>query len=63
MAIRAEANLGVQNFQFIDRATGVCGAFGCNLLPVADPQIELLMKVFEEETYKKALEERRKTRL
>ncbi|KAK8131453.1 beta-lactamase family protein [Apiospora sp. TS-2023a] len=48
---------------FIDRATGVCGAFGCNLLPVADPQIELLMKVFEEEIYKKASEERRKTRL
>ncbi|KAK7975682.1 S-adenosyl-L-methionine-dependent methyltransferase [Apiospora arundinis] len=48
---------------FIDRVTGVCGVFGCNLLPAADPQIEVLMKGFEEEIYKKAAEERPKTHL
>ncbi|KAK8098231.1 beta-lactamase/transpeptidase-like protein [Apiospora kogelbergensis] len=48
---------------FIDRATGVCGVFGSNLLPSADPQIEVLMTGFEEEIYKKAAKERPKTHL
>ncbi|KAI1875352.1 hypothetical protein JX265_004410 [Neoarthrinium moseri] len=36
---------------FLDRTAGVCGVFGTQLLPPADPQIEELIKAFEEGVY------------
>ncbi|KAK6069066.1 beta-lactamase [Seiridium cupressi] len=36
---------------FVDRVAGVCGVFGSQLLPSADPEIEILMKAFEEAVY------------
>lgn len=36
---------------FIDRIAGVCGVFGCQLLPTKDEKIEGLTQVFEEGVY------------
>ncbi|ORY59601.1 beta-lactamase [Pseudomassariella vexata] len=41
-------------FWFIDRASGLCGVFGCQLLPPADVEIEQLIKAFEEEVHRRA---------
>ncbi|KAK3344201.1 beta-lactamase/transpeptidase-like protein [Lasiosphaeria hispida] len=38
---------------FIDRAAGVCGIFGTQILVPADPQVEPLLKEFEDEIYAK----------
>jgi hypothetical protein len=38
--------------KFIDREAGVCGAFGTQVLPVADPLVRPLHEKFEEEVYK-----------
>ncbi|KAL6414558.1 beta-lactamase [Ilyonectria robusta] len=39
-------------FWFIDRDAGVCGVFGTQVLPPADPQVQPLIKAFEEEVYR-----------
>ncbi|KAF3018128.1 hypothetical protein E8E14_008958 [Neopestalotiopsis sp. 37M] len=36
---------------FIDRTAGVCGVFGCQLLPTKDEKIEALIQTFEEGVY------------
>ncbi|KAI1388238.1 beta-lactamase family protein [Hypoxylon trugodes] len=41
-------------FWFIDRAAGVCGVFGIQLLPIFDPPTEDLIAAFEKEVYQKA---------
>ncbi|GFG12706.1 esterase EstB [Aspergillus udagawae] len=38
-------------FWFIDRARGVCGVVGMQLLPAADPTTQKLVKLFEEGLY------------
>ncbi|KAI0008430.1 beta-lactamase/transpeptidase-like protein [Xylariaceae sp. FL0662B] len=39
---------------FIDRAAGVCGCFGTQVLPASDDRIRPLFKAFEEDVYWKA---------
>ncbi|KAH8650704.1 beta-lactamase family protein [Ilyonectria robusta] len=41
-------------FWFIDRTAGLCGIFGTQVFPHADPTVEPLIKAFEEEVYTKA---------
>ncbi|KAH6652840.1 beta-lactamase family protein [Truncatella angustata] len=36
---------------FIDRAAGLCGVFGVQVLPPADPQVTKLVEVFEQGVY------------
>jgi hypothetical protein len=38
-------------FQFIDRARGLCGVIGMQLLPPADPKAQELVRLFEEGMY------------
>jgi hypothetical protein len=38
--------------QFIDRATGLCGVFGVQILPAGDGKVKPLLKAFEEEVYR-----------
>ncbi|OTB03534.1 hypothetical protein M426DRAFT_321691 [Hypoxylon sp. CI-4A] len=42
------------SYWFIDRASGVCGAFGTHVFPVSDVQVRALIGEFEEEVYRKA---------
>lgn len=40
--------------QFVDREAGVCGAFGTQVLPAADPLVRPLHEKFEEAVYQQA---------
>ncbi|KAH8670949.1 beta-lactamase [Xylariales sp. PMI_506] len=42
-------------YWFIDRSAGVCGVFGCQLLPPADVKIQKLLDAFERAAYSAAL--------
>ncbi|ETS82670.1 hypothetical protein PFICI_04546 [Pestalotiopsis fici W106-1] len=44
----------VNLFWFIDRAAGVYGVLGLQIMPPSDPKVQYLIKAFEEEVYRKA---------
>ncbi|KAI2473483.1 beta-lactamase/transpeptidase-like protein [Annulohypoxylon bovei var. microspora] len=44
----------INMFWFIDRAAGICGAFGVQIMPSMDAKSKALIAAFEEDIYRKA---------